>query len=298
VQVVTSLLIAAPPDKRSGVTTVVAVEQIRRMRGGSQAHLMRCSDKNFYVVKFQNNPQHLRVLANEMLAALLARLAGLPVPEPVFVEVSEWLVQHTPDLQFQRVSGRVPCRAGLQFGSLYAVHPLEGQVFDYLPGIMLTHVRNLQTFAGMLAMDKWTCNADKRQAAFWRLIRQRNYTAAFIDQGNCFNGGKWDFPDSPLSGAYPQNEVYAEVIGWDSFEPWLSRIEDMGRNTISAAAEEVPQLWYGGNSSALEHLVRLLVDRRTQIRALLTAFRSSTRHPFPNWGGEAKQKPEPMRKEG
>jgi len=44
-----------------------ALEQIRRMPGGAQPHLMRCSDEQYYVVKFQNNPQHRRVLANELL---------------------------------------------------------------------------------------------------------------------------------------------------------------------------------------------------------------------------------------
>ena len=33
---------------------------------------MRCSDGSLYVVKFQNNPQHLRVLTNEMLVSRLA----------------------------------------------------------------------------------------------------------------------------------------------------------------------------------------------------------------------------------
>ena len=37
-----------------------ALEQIRWMRGGAQAHLMRCSEENYHVVKFQNNPQHRR----------------------------------------------------------------------------------------------------------------------------------------------------------------------------------------------------------------------------------------------
>ena len=37
------------------------------MPGGAQPHLMRCSDEQYYVVKFQNNPQHRRVLANELL---------------------------------------------------------------------------------------------------------------------------------------------------------------------------------------------------------------------------------------
>ena len=51
---------------------VTAVQHVRRMRGGAQGHLMRCADGNFYVVKFRNNPQHLRVLANELLGTRLA----------------------------------------------------------------------------------------------------------------------------------------------------------------------------------------------------------------------------------
>jgi hypothetical protein len=53
-----------------------ATEQIRRMRGGAQSHLMRCSDGNYYVVKFQNNPQHRRILVNELLGTKLAGRFG------------------------------------------------------------------------------------------------------------------------------------------------------------------------------------------------------------------------------
>ena len=57
---------------------VTAIQQIRRMRGGAQSHLMLASDHNLYVVKFSNNPQHVRVLANELLATRLAAAIGLP----------------------------------------------------------------------------------------------------------------------------------------------------------------------------------------------------------------------------
>jgi hypothetical protein len=60
---------------------VLAVQQIRRMRGGAQGQLMLGADGQVYVVKFQNNPQHMRVLANELLASRLAAAAGLTVPE-------------------------------------------------------------------------------------------------------------------------------------------------------------------------------------------------------------------------
>ena len=53
-----------------------AMEQIRRMRGGAQSHLMRCLDGYYYVVKFQNNLQHRRVPVNELLGTRLAKRLG------------------------------------------------------------------------------------------------------------------------------------------------------------------------------------------------------------------------------
>ena len=72
---------------------VLAVQHIRRMRGGAQGQLMLGADGQMYVVKFQNNPQHIRVLANEYLASKLALAAGLTAPEVDMVEVSSWLVE-------------------------------------------------------------------------------------------------------------------------------------------------------------------------------------------------------------
>ena len=114
---------------------------------------------------------------------------------------------------------RPACQAGLQFGSRYVVPPAQGLVYDFLPEQMLDRVRNLDSFAGILALDKWTCNANGRQAAFWKRSRERKFTVTFIDQGYCFNAGEWTFPDSPLRGVYGRNDVYRGVIGWQSFEP-------------------------------------------------------------------------------
>jgi hypothetical protein len=262
---------------------ISAVQHVRRMRGGSQGQLMRCSDGHFYVVKFQNNPQHLRVLANELLATRLAEKAGLPVPASVVLEVSDWLVEHTPELHIQLVHTKTQCRPGLQFGSQYVVNPIDGQVFDFLPLEMLERLRNVDAFAGMLVLDKWTGNTDGRQAAFWRKLRERKYTATFLDQGNCFNAGEWTFPDNPLRGVHAHNEVYAAVRGWESFEPWLSRIEKMEEDFVWSLAAEIPPEWYSGAWDELERMIRTLIERRGMVRALIEAFRVSPRMPFPGW---------------
>ena len=262
---------------------VNAVQHVRRMRGGAQSHLMRADDDCFYVVKFQNNPQHRRVLANELLATRLGQEVGLPMPVPQLVWVDPWLVSHTPELNIQLARQTIPCQPGLQFGSRYVADPMSGvQVLDFLPESMLDRLRNREAFAGVLAFDKWTCNANGRQAAFWKRPRERKYTAAFIDQGYCFNAGEWTFPDSPLRGVYGRNHVYVSVTGWDSFEPWLSRIEQMSESTIAALAGEVPPEWYG-DWDDMSQLVERLLLRRSRVRELIEDFRRSTRAPFPNW---------------
>lgn len=201
---------------------------------------MGCSDGKCYVVKFLNNPQHVRVLANELFASRLARKVGLPVPLGEIIQVDDWLIEHNQDLRIQLAHGSVPCQPGMQFGSPYAVDPIEGQVFDLLPTENLSAICNLATFAGILAFDKWTGNSDGRQAAFWRRKRERKYNTLFIDQGYCFNGGEWTFPDDPLKGVFSRNEVYEDIRIWDSFEPWLSSIESMREETVWGLASELP----------------------------------------------------------
>ena len=76
------------------------------MRGGAQSHLMRCDDGGYYVVKFQNNPQHIRVLANEMLGTKIAGYLGLRVPQIEVVEVRRELIELTAELVIQLGIGR------------------------------------------------------------------------------------------------------------------------------------------------------------------------------------------------
>jgi len=146
----------------------VAVEQVRRMRGGAQAHLMRCDDGAYYIVKFRNNPQHLRILANEMLATRLAARLGLCVPQVEVVEVRPELIAYTPDLVMQLGLGRSPCASGKQFGSQFPGNPSRTVVHDFLPDEQLVRVRNLSDFLGVLVLDKWTCNTNGRQAIFFQ----------------------------------------------------------------------------------------------------------------------------------
>jgi hypothetical protein len=266
---------------------VLAVQQIRAMRGGAQSQLMLGSDENLWVVKFQNNPQHTRVLANEYLATRLAASVGLTVPACDVVEVTEWLIANTPELLMQMPGRRISYKAGLHFGSRFVGGLMPGQVVDTLPSVQLAEVKNLREFAGMLVLDKWTSNVNGRQAVFGKRPRERRYNATFIDQGYCFNAGEWTLIDTPLRGVFASNQVYEWVVGWESFEPWLRRVEQMELRSIWAAAEPIPPEWYGGDLSDLERLVEALFARGARVRELIDGFRLSHRNPFPNWGRDA-----------
>jgi hypothetical protein len=141
-----------------------AVQHIRRLRGGTQSHLIRASDKNFYTAKFQNNPQHIRVLANEFLAGRIGRLLGLPMPKTKVIDVSEWLILNTPCLWIESEGLSTPCAKGLQLASRYAADLWTDYVFDYLPESAFSRVVNIADFARVLALDKWLGNCDSRQA--------------------------------------------------------------------------------------------------------------------------------------
>jgi hypothetical protein len=263
-----------------------AVEFVCRMRGASQPSLLRCEDGENYVVKFRNNPQHVRVLANEMLASRLALLLGLPVPGPAFIHVSPELVAGNPLLQFELGRGREACLPGVQFGSRFPGAPAETLVVDFLPDRLLRRVTSVdKVFGGALVFDKWTCNCDGRQAIFYRTTDQEGsaWSAALIDQGFCFNDGEWNFPDSPIRSLYPRRLVYEKVRGLQSFEPYLSRLENLEAGEVEACARGIPDDWCGGKPELLMRLVERLYERRRRVRQALVDAKNSSLAPFPNW---------------
>ncbi len=268
-----------------------ALEQIRKMKGGAQSHLMRCDDDGYYIVKFQNNPQAAptgRILVNELLGSRLAARIGLPVAEAAVVEVQQELIDQTRELEMVLGERRDRCRAGKQFGSRYPGDPAETVAHDFLPEEQLRAVTNLEVFAGALCLDKWMCNTNGRQAVFVPVrvpdAEQVRYEARLIDFGFVCNAGQWDFPDAPLRGLYARACVYEGVTGFESFEPWLARIEQrMSADTIGDLAGEVPLEWYGGDSGALERLIEQLDRRRKRVRDLILDARKTYRMPFPNW---------------
>lgn len=269
----------------------LAVEHVRRMHGGAQSHLMRCDNAEYYVTKFMNNPQHLKTLANDMFATRLAAWMGICVPEVDVVEVRSSLIDYTPEMVMQMPRGRLACASGKQFGSKFPGNPANVTVYDSLPAGHLDLVKNINDFVGIFVFDKWTCQTDRRQAIF---IRQSDscgggtandtYQAMMIDHGFCFDGGNWNFPDAPLHSFYSKRCVYKNVVGIESFDRWIDRLEnDLTLSVLYEEAQKVPPEWYGEDHENWNRLVERLYMRRTRVRELICSARNVNREAFPNW---------------
>ena len=280
---------------------------IRKMRGGAQAHLIEAADGHCYVVKFVNNPQHRRVLVNDWIGASFLRYLGLSTPETTVVRLSAEFIAAHPDLHIQLGSRRFPPEAGWHFGSRFPGNPMRTVVYDYLPDVLLSKVENRAEFAGMLAFDQWTGNADSRQAIFFRArlkewlpgaraeraspagasarvdTERQGFVAQMIDHGFLFDGPHWSFHDSPLRGLYHRPLVYQGVTGLADFEPWLERIVHFPEELIDRTVKQIPPAWLDGDEEALEKLLMQLLHRRKRVPDLIESCRKARASVLSDW---------------
>jgi hypothetical protein len=100
--------------------TVMATRYVTPLReGGSLPAIIEADDDGMYVLKFRGAGQGPKALIAELVAGEVARAAGLPVPEIVFVELDPELARTEPDPEIQAL---IRASAGLNLA------------LDYLPG--------------------------------------------------------------------------------------------------------------------------------------------------------------------
>ncbi|MGE5114247.1 MAG: phosphatidylinositol kinase, partial [Acidobacteriaceae bacterium] len=95
---------------------------------------------------------------------------------------------------------------------------------------------------------------------------------------------EWNFPDTTRRAIYVRRCVYQGVCGWQSFEPWLSRIESFDALTLREIAADVPAEWI--EPEKLAQLVESIDARRSRVRELITEVQQSQHNPFGAWRDE------------
>jgi hypothetical protein len=133
------------------IRTVVASRYVTPLReGGSLPAIIEADDDGMYVLKFRGAGQGSKSLIAELLAGEIGRLAGLPVPEIVFVELPAELARTEPDPEIQSL---IRASAGLNIA------------LDYLPGSVtfdpLVAVPDEHLASSIVWFDALVCNVDR-----------------------------------------------------------------------------------------------------------------------------------------
>lgn len=266
-------------DPTAELLRLNAVALVGRPLGGSQSAAVVADDGRSYVVKHPANPQGRRVLANELLASLIGQALGVPVAVPAIVRLSPEFVESN-DMTSRHRGGLVPWTAGECFGSQM---PMDGYAaYGYISDVGMAGVANLSDMAGVLAFDKWLCNCDGRQVIYYGGPGGAALRVMAIDHGYCFDACDWDFPDSPMRGVYARPHVYDGVTDIESFEPWLSRIEQFDPALLQRIGRAVPPEWYG-EPNEMATLLDAVLSRRSLVRSLVHNTVTARREWFPAW---------------
>jgi hypothetical protein len=127
---------------------VIARRYVTPLReGGSLPAIVEADDDGLYVLKFRGAGQGPKALIAELLAGEIGRLAGLPVPEIVFVDLPTELARTEPDPEIQSL---ILASAGLNIA------------LDYLPGSVtfdpLVYVPDAQLASAIVWFDAFVCN--------------------------------------------------------------------------------------------------------------------------------------------
>jgi hypothetical protein len=123
------------------VRTVTATRYVTPLReGGSLPAIIEANDDGMYVLKFRGAGQGPKALIAELLAGEMARAAGLPVPEIVFVELDTELARTEPDPEIQEL---IRASSGLNLA------------LDYLPGSVTFDPVAVQPDASLASSIVW-----------------------------------------------------------------------------------------------------------------------------------------------
>lgn len=138
-------------DRPPRIRTVTASRYVTPLReGGSLPAIVEADDDGLYVLKFRGAGQGPKALIAELLAGEIGRLAGLPIPEIVFVMLPPDLARTEPDAEIQSLIG---ASGGLNLA------------LDYLPGSVtfdpLVFQPDAELASAVVWFDAFVCNVDR-----------------------------------------------------------------------------------------------------------------------------------------
>jgi hypothetical protein len=240
-------------------TLAISIHSIeRRLRGGTQALLVRDGSGAAYVAKFVGNPQGTRTLINEWVVSRLLKYLRVSTPEVQPLHVKRG-VPGDHLLSFQIGNRTIPIPEGIHFGSRCPVDPKRKAIFDFLPRTLLAKVANLPDLLMAYVFDKWVNQVDSRQAIF---VRERlagqtlRFRAYLIDHGLSFGGSRWELSDLGPAGLFHDRTIYAQPEFAAISHLNVDKIQQLSKETLFSIEREIPEDWV--QPKEREEIARLL----------------------------------------
>ena len=245
------------------IRTVTATRYVTPLReGGSLPAVVEADDEGMYVLKFRGAGQGPKVLIAELVAGELARAAGLPIPEIVFMELDPDLARTEPDAEIQSL---IRASAGLNLA------------LDFLPGsVMFDPVAEKADAAlasAIVWFDAYISNVDRTARNANLLVWHRHLQ--LIDHGAALY-----FHHSWEDGADRSQDPFTRVkdhillkFATSLRDADAIMSERITPQVVQSIVGLIPQSWLGEGSRDpyFEHLTRRLASPRVFAEEALRA---------------------------
>jgi hypothetical protein len=223
----------------TNLRTVIATRYVTPLReGGSLPAIVEADDDGMYVLKFRGAGQGPKALIAELVAGEIARAAGLPVPEIVFVELDPELARTEPDPEIQDL---IRASAGLNLA------------LDYLPGAVTFDPIAEKPDAGLASsvvwFDAYVTNVDRTPRNTNMLMWHRRLW--LIDHGaSLYFHHSWDNHLERSRAPFPLIKDHVLLQFASSLQEADAKMS--GRVTpdiIQGIVQLIPDAWLVGDSS-------------------------------------------------
>jgi hypothetical protein len=251
--------------------TVVATRYVTPLReGGSLPAIVEADDDGMYVLKFRGAGQGPKALIAELVAGEIARAAGLPVPEIVFVELDTELARTEPDPEIQAL---IRASAGLNLA------------LDYLPGAVtfdpIAEKPDSELASSIVWFDAYVSNVDRTPRNSNILMWHRRLW--LIDHGAAlYFHHAWNNPLERSHDPFPHIKDHVLLSLAASLQEIQAKmLRRITQEVIESTVELIPDSWLDGDTSLdgshqqrnvyTEYLVRRLEPPHTFLEEAIRA---------------------------
>lgn len=236
-----------------------------KLCGTSQPSILRGSDGEYHVVKFNGFPGS-QSLMNEFVGTKLIGEFGLPTPEWSPIEMSPTFIDENPRLWFWSEDAPIRPVPGLHFASRLIQGCDEQRTYQMIPHSWIGRIENRVDFLGMLVLDLWANNCDRRQAVFLSDGNDR-LRASFIDNDFMFGGKFGNHTTCPRRAMVYDLGVYEGLWRSTTVQQWLRKIDGIGEDAIRRIVEHAPDEWT--DQQTRHRIINQLAQRRAMLPSLL-----------------------------